>query len=88
MTAKVSVIGLGSMGLGMAQSLLRKGLAVTGADLNPDAVKKLEAAGGGGFASAAEARTRCGHPRDHRAWSTPPRRRRALRRGRRCSARR
>ena len=38
MTAKVSVIGLGSMGLGMAQSLLRKGLSVTGADLNPDAV--------------------------------------------------
>jgi putative dehydrogenase len=55
MTANVSVIGLGSMGLGMAQSLLRKGLAVSGADLNPDAVKKLEAAGGHGFASALEA---------------------------------
>ena len=55
MTANVSVIGLGSMGLGMAQSLLRKGLAVAGADLNPDAVNKLEAAGGHGFASALEA---------------------------------
>jgi 3-hydroxyisobutyrate dehydrogenase len=55
MTAKVSVIGLGSMGLGMAQSLLRKGLAVSGADLNPDAVKNLEAAGGRGSASAREA---------------------------------
>jgi 3-hydroxyisobutyrate dehydrogenase len=55
MTVKVSVIGLGSMGLGMAQSLLRKGLAVTGADLNPEAVKMLEAAGGHGLASAREA---------------------------------
>ncbi len=55
MTAKVSVIGLGSMGLGMAQSLLRGNLAVSGADLNPDAVRKLEAAGGRGFASAREA---------------------------------
>jgi 3-hydroxyisobutyrate dehydrogenase len=55
MTVNVSVIGLGSMGLGMAQSLLRKGLRVTGADLNPEAVKKLEAAGGQGFASAREA---------------------------------
>lgn len=55
MTAKVSVIGLGSMGLGMAQSLLRKGLAVAGADLSPDAVKKLEASGGLGFGVASEA---------------------------------
>jgi 3-hydroxyisobutyrate dehydrogenase len=55
MTAKVSVIGLGSMGLGMAQSLLRRNLAVSGADLNPDGVKKLEAAGGRGFDSAREA---------------------------------
>jgi 3-hydroxyisobutyrate dehydrogenase len=55
MTAKVSVIGLGSMGLGMAQSLLRRNLAVSGADLNPDGVKKLEAGGGRGFASAREA---------------------------------
>jgi L-threonate 2-dehydrogenase len=55
MTAKVSVIGLGSMGLGMAQSLLRRKLAVSGADLNPDAVKKLEATGGHGFASARDA---------------------------------
>lgn len=52
MTVKVSVIGLGSMGLGMAQSLLRKGLAVSGADLNAEAVAKLSAAGGEGFGSA------------------------------------
>ncbi len=55
MTAKVSVIGLGSMGLGMAQSLLRKGLAVSGADLNAEAVEKLRSAGGEGFGSAREA---------------------------------
>ena len=52
MTVKVSVIGLGSMGLGMAQSLLRRGLAVSGADLNAEAVAKLSAAGGEGFGSA------------------------------------
>lgn len=55
MTAKVSVIGLGSMGLGMAQSLLRKGLAVSGADLNAEAVEKLRSAGGKGCGSAREA---------------------------------
>jgi putative dehydrogenase len=55
MSAKVSVIGLGSMGLGMAQSLLRKGFAVTGADLNAEAVKKLEASGGTGFSAARDA---------------------------------
>ena len=55
MTVKVSVIGLGSMGLGMAQSLVRKGLAVTGADLSPEAVRRLQESGGQGFASAREA---------------------------------
>jgi 3-hydroxyisobutyrate dehydrogenase len=43
------------MGLGMAQSLLRKGFSVAGADVNPEALRKLEAAGGSGFSSAAEA---------------------------------
>ena len=55
MTAKVSVVGLGSMGLGMAQSLLRRGLAVSGADVNAEAVRKLSDAGGSGCASAAQA---------------------------------
>ena len=55
MTMKVSVIGLGSMGLGMAQSLLRHGLSVSGSDLNPEAVAKLTAAGGDGSSSASEA---------------------------------
>ena len=55
MPMKVSVIGLGSMGLGMAQSLLRHGLSVSGSDLNPEAVAKLTAAGGDGSSSASEA---------------------------------
>ena len=53
--SKACVIGLGSMGLGMAQSMIRKGLAVSGADLNPAAVQRLSEAGGRGFASAVEA---------------------------------
>jgi putative dehydrogenase len=54
-SVKACVIGLGSMGLGMAQSLIRKGLAVSGADLNPSAVQKLKDSGGEGFLSAADA---------------------------------
>ncbi|MFU8862281.1 MAG: L-threonate dehydrogenase [Rhodobacterales bacterium] len=44
--AVVHVIGLGSMGLGMALSLLRAGHAVHGLDLNAVQVAKLEEAGG------------------------------------------
>ncbi|MGA2044572.1 MAG: L-threonate dehydrogenase [Roseiarcus sp.] len=51
----IGVIGLGSMGLGMATSMARRGVAVTGYDLDPDAVARLVAAGGGAAASAAEA---------------------------------
>lgn len=51
----VAVIGLGSMGFGMAQSLLRNGFAVRGADINADLVQKLADAGGQGFTSAREA---------------------------------
>lgn len=43
---KVGVIGLGSMGFGMAASLIRAGHQVYGADVNPDAVKRLRAEGG------------------------------------------
>ena len=49
---RACVIGLGSMGFGMAQSLLAKGLRVSGADLNAAAVARLTAAGGHGFGSA------------------------------------
>jgi L-threonate 2-dehydrogenase len=50
-----AVIGLGSMGFGMAQSLLRAGFAVTGYDIAADSLKRLEAEGGRGAASPAEA---------------------------------
>jgi putative dehydrogenase len=51
----VAVIGLGSMGLGMAQSLLRAGLSVTGCDVSSQAVERFVAAGGIGAASPGEA---------------------------------
>jgi len=43
---KVGVFGLGSMGFGMASSLVRAGHEVFGADVNPEAVKRLQANGG------------------------------------------
>jgi putative dehydrogenase len=56
MTAqRVAVIGLGSMGFGMAQSLLRAGFAVTGCDVDRAAVARFVAAGGHGAATPAEA---------------------------------
>jgi putative dehydrogenase len=51
----VAVIGLGSMGFGMAQSLRRKGLDVVGCDVNGEAVKRFIAEGGRGAATPAEA---------------------------------
>jgi 3-hydroxyisobutyrate dehydrogenase len=52
---RICVIGLGSMGMGMAQAMLRKGLDVSGYDLNPEAMKRFESMGGGGAAPAARA---------------------------------
>jgi putative dehydrogenase len=48
------VIGLGSMGLGMAQSLVKRGIWVAGFDINSAAVAKLVDAGGSGASSLAE----------------------------------
>lgn len=42
----VAVVGLGSMGLGMARSLLRAGHSVSGCDLSKAALDRLSAAGG------------------------------------------
>ncbi|MBT9289284.1 L-threonate dehydrogenase [Prosthecodimorpha staleyi] len=53
--ARAAVIGLGSMGFGMAQSLRRAGFDVAGTDVNPDAVARFVAEGGRGAASPAEA---------------------------------
>jgi 3-hydroxyisobutyrate dehydrogenase len=51
----VAVIGLGSMGLGMATSLLRAGFAVQGCDVAPNSVARLVEAGGTAAATPAEA---------------------------------
>jgi putative dehydrogenase len=50
-----AVIGLGSMGFGMAQSLMRAGLDVVGFDVSPGAVARFIAAGGLGADTPAEA---------------------------------
>ena len=52
---RVAVIGLGSMGFGMALSLHRAGLHVTGCDVSPEAVGRFVAEGGQGASSPAEA---------------------------------
>ncbi|UJX46045.1 L-threonate dehydrogenase [Xanthobacter sp. YC-JY1] len=52
---RAGVIGLGSMGFGMAQSLLRAGLDVAGCDVGAAAVERFVAAGGRGATSPAEA---------------------------------
>lgn len=51
----VAVIGLGSMGLGMARALLAAGFAVRGYDPNPVALQSFGTHGGTACASAAEA---------------------------------
>ncbi|CAH0343126.1 L-threonate dehydrogenase [Rhizobium sp. CECT 9324] len=51
----VAVVGLGSMGLGMARSLVRADLAVRGFDISADALTALETAGGGAAKSPADA---------------------------------
>lgn len=50
-----AVIGLGSMGLGMARSLARAGVTVAGFDVNPAAAAALASAGGVAAGSAADA---------------------------------
>jgi putative dehydrogenase len=52
---KAAIVGLGSMGFGMAQSLLRAGLDVAGCDVSPDAVARFVRLGGRGAADPAEA---------------------------------
>lgn len=54
-TQRAAVIGLGSMGFGMAQSLMRAGFAVTGCDVNESAMARLAGEGGTGAATPAEA---------------------------------
>ncbi len=53
--ARIGFIGLGNMGLPMAQNLLKAGHAVAGFDLNAEASERLTASGGTRANSAAEA---------------------------------
>src|SRR4051794_3853289 len=52
---RVAVIGLGSMGYGMATSLRRAGFDVIGCDVSADSVKRFVADGGRGAATPGEA---------------------------------
>jgi L-threonate 2-dehydrogenase len=52
---RIAVIGLGSMGFGMAISLKRAGFTVTGCDVAGDAVARFVAEGGNGARTPAEA---------------------------------
>ena len=54
-TQRAAVIGLGSMGFGMAQSLMRAGFSVTGCDVSEAAMARLAAEGGKGAATPADA---------------------------------
>ena len=56
---RVAVIGLGSMGLGVAGSLLRAGFAVTGHDRSPEASARFAALGGTACADPAAAAQGC-----------------------------
>jgi 3-hydroxyisobutyrate dehydrogenase len=57
--ARVGFIGLGHMGLPMAQNLLKAGHEVEGVDLNPAALDQLKAAGGSVAETAKIAAARC-----------------------------
>ncbi|MGB7757481.1 MAG: L-threonate dehydrogenase [Salinisphaera sp.] len=52
---RIAVIGLGSMGLGMATTLLRCGAEVIGYDPKPEAINRLRDSGGTAAASPGEA---------------------------------
>ncbi len=57
MSQTVGVVGLGAMGMGMAQSLVRAGFVVKGYDIAPAAVQVLVDAGGHAASTVAEAAT-------------------------------
>jgi len=52
---RVAIIGLGSMGFGMANSLKRSGFEVTGCDVSPEAVDRFVSEGGKGAKTPSEA---------------------------------
>ena len=73
---RVAVIGLGSMGFGMATSLKRAGFEVTGCDVSADAVARFVRDGGKGAKTPAEAALDRGWVRP-RPTTTPSRTMRA-----------
>ena len=50
--ARIGFIGLGNMGLPMAQNLIKAGHQVEGVDVNPAAIERLKAAGGASVETA------------------------------------
>lgn len=56
---QIAFIGLGAMGAGMADNLLKAGFPVRGYDVDPTRAERLEAAGGHFAASAADAARDC-----------------------------
>ena len=56
--SRIGFIGLGNMGLPMAQNLLKAGHQVEGVDVNPAAIEKLKAAGGASVEAAKGAAAR------------------------------
>jgi L-threonate 2-dehydrogenase len=52
---RVGIIGLGSMGMGMALSIAKQGMPIAGFDIHPAAAKKLVAGGGIAATSAVNA---------------------------------
>jgi 3-hydroxyisobutyrate dehydrogenase len=59
MSRNIGVIGLGAMGNGVAQSLLRAGFKVHACDLRPEVLQRFADAGGVPCASPAELGSRC-----------------------------
>lgn len=57
--ARIGFIGLGNMGLPMAQNLLKAGHEVEGVDVNPASIEKLKASGGAMAETAKLAASRC-----------------------------
>jgi L-threonate 2-dehydrogenase len=55
MTQSIAFVGLGAMGAAMAENLVKRQFRVTGFDMRPEAVAKLETVGGHGAKSAAAA---------------------------------
>ncbi len=57
--ARIGFIGLGNMGLPMAQNLIKAGHQVEGVDLNPASIEKLKASGGVAVETPKIAAARC-----------------------------